>query len=461
MKKRTKQAKAMQKIEPTSARKARPLAVFGVSVALIIGVAIAACATTDLLHGHVRIDRRIQSASSPVPDQNGKTSPAPIAPNYAATLESKYGPAAKSQAVAEAIRSAQSDSNAKTIAADRYEALQHGNWAPGTDPMQAVLRGYVPPGMSQQQAAMLYNALPRNARIPAMPQPMTPDRIAAMAGEPLDPTASLPGGLSQADVQAANQQMFEGYMRDRFGPVSVPPLHRGHNYAPEPNIGKMATAKDHQGSIREMTDSSGNIVYQQTYDPFGNPTQLQGSGPQPDFGYQGYYVHQRSGLNLATYRAYNPKLGRWLSRDPIADPTFHMMPREPQTTDPASMAQMTPAMQVLAAITPRTASHQPDNNLYTYVLNDPINRADPSGLKADKERCVPCPKNCDNPYNITIPDTCIEATRTGRNPQGEPVTYVTIYFQTANGSIYQAVSYGDADKRQKQGLPTCYWQKTQ
>ncbi|MGI0085471.1 MAG: RHS repeat-associated core domain-containing protein, partial [Nitrososphaerales archaeon] len=199
-----------------------------------------------------------------------------------------------------------------------------------------------------------------------------------------------------------------------------------------------------------------------SYDPYGNATQLQGSGPAPDFGYQGYYVHQRSGLNLATYRAYNPKLGRWMSRDPIEDPTFRMMPREPQTPDPGSMAQMTPAMQVLSAITPKASLNQPDNNnLYAYVLNDPINRADPSGLKADKERCVPCPKGCDNPYNVTIPDNCTEATRTGRDPQGNPFTYTTTYFTTPNGGIYQAVPYGDADQRAKNGQPTCYWQKTQ
>ncbi len=98
-------------------------------------------------------------------------------------------------------------------------------------------------------------------------------------------------------------------MRNRFGPVYVPPLHRGHDHAPDlAAIGKVATVQDHQGSIREMTDASGNIVAQYSYDPYGRQTRIAGSGPDADFGYQGYYVHQRSGLNLTQTRAYSPVL---------------------------------------------------------------------------------------------------------------------------------------------------------
>jgi len=155
----------------------------------------------------------------------------------------------------------------------------------------------------------------------------------------------------------------------------------------------------------------------------GRQTKIGGAGPDADFGYRGYYVHQRSGLNFTSHRACSPPLGRFLSRDPIEE--------------------------------------NGGINLYAYVGNNPINFADPSGLKADSERCVRCPQDCDNSYNVTIPEWCTEATRTGRDPNGNPVTYVTTYFQTQNGSIYQAVTYGDAEERRKKGLPTCYWQKTQ
>lgn len=348
MKKAAKQAKCTQEPIRAAARKRRSLAVVGVTTALLVGVSVASYAAKDLLHGHVRIDSKIQNtAPSPAPDLNANASSAAItSPKATSDLESKYGPAAKSAAVAAAIRNSESSSGAKATAkgaAERYEALQHGIWKPGTDQTITLLHGNVPPGMPPQQAAMLYNALPRNARIPVMPQPMTPDRIAAMAGEPIDPTAGLPGGLSQADVQAANQQMVEGYMRDRFGPVYVPPLHRGHNHAPDPAaIGRVATVRDHQGSIREMVDASGNIVADYSYDPYGRQTKIAGSGPDADFGYQGYYVHQRSGLNLTATRAYSPVLGRFLNRDLIGE----------KKSDP---------------------------NLFAYVRNNPISFFDPMG----------------------------------------------------------------------------------
>jgi RHS repeat-associated protein len=101
-------------------------------------------------------------------------------------------------------------------------------------------------------------------------------------------------------------------------------------------------SKDHLGSVREMTDGSGNIQAQYGYDPYGLVTLLQGSN-LADFQYAGYYLHQRSGLNLTLYRAYSSGLGRWLSRDPISD----------------------------------------DINLYAYVNNDPIRLNDPLGLQAD------------------------------------------------------------------------------
>lgn len=75
---------------------------------------------------------------------------------------------------------------------------------------------------------------------------------------------------------------------------------------------------DHLGSVREVTNSSGAIVTQVAFSPWGEATLLQGS-TLPDFGYAGYYNHGRSGLNLTLYRAYSPGLGRWLSRDPLGE----------------------------------------------------------------------------------------------------------------------------------------------
>jgi hypothetical protein len=48
------------------------------------------------------------------------------------------------------------------------------------------------------------------------------------------------------------------------------------------------------------------------YDMWGQATKTAGA-LDADFGYAGYYVHSRSGLNLTVYRAYNPTLGRWIN----------------------------------------------------------------------------------------------------------------------------------------------------
>ena len=61
--------------------------------------------------------------------------------------------------------------------------------------------------------------------------------------------------------------------------------------------------RDHLGSVREMTDGSGNTVAAYSYDPYGRATKTQGS-LDSDMQYAGMYMHQPSGLNLAVNRVY-------------------------------------------------------------------------------------------------------------------------------------------------------------
>jgi RHS repeat-associated protein len=62
-----------------------------------------------------------------------------------------------------------------------------------------------------------------------------------------------------------------------------------------------------------------------------------------DFAFTGHYRHAKSGLQLAKWRAYDAEIGRWLSRDPIAE---------------------------YGGI-----------NLYEYAESNPVNLADPLGLR--------------------------------------------------------------------------------
>jgi RHS repeat-associated protein len=100
--------------------------------------------------------------------------------------------------------------------------------------------------------------------------------------------------------------------------------------------------RDHLGSIREMTDGTGAIKARYDYDPWGKRTKLSGN-LDADFGFTSHYFHASSNLNLAPYRAYDSALGRWISRDPIAEAG--------------------------------------GLNLYAYASDDPLNGIDPFGLK--------------------------------------------------------------------------------
>ncbi|RWE30578.1 RHS repeat-associated core domain-containing protein [Mesorhizobium sp.] len=54
-----------------------------------------------------------------------------------------------------------------------------------------------------------------------------------------------------------------------------------------------------------------------SYDPYGSPLQV--TAPVTDFGYAGMPNTADIGLYLTNYRAYDPAVGRWLSRDLISD----------------------------------------------------------------------------------------------------------------------------------------------
>lgn len=102
--------------------------------------------------------------------------------------------------------------------------------------------------------------------------------------------------------------------------------------------------RDHLGSIRELSDGAGSLRARYDYDLFGNTTNVSGD-LSIDFGFTGHYRHSASNLYLAPFRAYDPTIGRWFSRDPIAE--------------------------------------KGGLNLYGYVTADPINRLDPDGLRSE------------------------------------------------------------------------------
>ncbi|WP_414893969.1 RHS repeat domain-containing protein, partial [Pseudomonas sp. IT-232MI5] len=77
---------------------------------------------------------------------------------------------------------------------------------------------------------------------------------------------------------------------------------------------------DHLGTPQELTDYSGDIVWSAQYDAYGKIAALTLAGEdylnQP-LRFQGQYFDGESGLHYNRHRYYDPRLGRYLTPDPI------------------------------------------------------------------------------------------------------------------------------------------------
>ncbi|HEY2946338.1 MAG TPA: RHS repeat-associated core domain-containing protein, partial [Vicinamibacteria bacterium] len=101
---------------------------------------------------------------------------------------------------------------------------------------------------------------------------------------------------------------------------------------------------DGLGSVVKTTNAAGTAVSSKRYDAFGNPE----TGATNGFSYTGRELDTEAGLYYYRARYYDPKIGRFLSEDPI----------------------------------PLEARDHAEANAYVYVRNNPPNRKDPFGLES-------------------------------------------------------------------------------
>lgn len=155
--------------------------------------------------------------------------------------------------------------------------------------------------------------------------------------------------------------------------------------------------RDGLGSVVNLTDSAGSNIKSYTYKTFGEIYSESGTLVQP-FTFTGREYDPESGLYYYRARHYDPRAGKFLTKDPIGFAGG-------------------------------------DVNLYRYVRNNPVNLIDPSGLQACcAQDFLMCLSNCIQAY-----DPFNAYAKAGLYAAGGPIPKNWFGLPTMGGSPYTSL----------------------
>jgi RHS repeat-associated protein len=153
---------------------------------------------------------------------------------------------------------------------------------------------------------------------------------------------------------------------------------------------------DHLGTPQKMTDSSGTVVWAADYLPYGQ-ADVTIATVENNLRFAGQYFDSETGLHYNYYRYYDPKLGRYLRVDPysiafiqndeeIMDnilqfkkfSTINQLGKNRHISDYEYYKNIESSYR--EALFKKLINNPSQQNVYTYVQNNPINHIDPKGL---------------------------------------------------------------------------------
>jgi len=147
---------------------------------------------------------------------------------------------------------------------------------------------------------------------------------------------------------------------------------------------------DHLGTPQKLTNISGAVVWSATYDAFGKATVEASSTAVNNLRFPGQYYDAETGLHYNYHRYYDPNTGRYGVEDPLQSAFVHK----------SRTYFVVPFL-----------IHSPSKlAIYTYAVNNPIRRVDPTGLDSPGCDGIPdiletkCRRKCCNTHDECFKD---------------------------------------------------------